>query len=62
MAKRGIPVKQLTIEIPIFDRFRSFARYGESNQYLLVYIMDLADKELQRKNQPRINGKFTKED
>lgn len=61
MAKRGIAVKQITVEVPIYDRFRSYAKYGEPNPYLLSLIMDLADKELNRQNQPRKNGKFIKE-
>ena len=61
MAERGIPTKQIVVTIPTFERFESFNKYDSRHEGLLVYIMDLADKELARTNQPRNNGKFIKE-
>jgi hypothetical protein len=60
MPKRGEPTKEISISPEQYEKFRSFNPEGFhlTNPDLLNYIMNLADKELSRNNQPRSKGKF----
>jgi hypothetical protein len=59
MAKRGVPTKQITVEVPIMERFLSYGEYGMNKEGILIMLMDEADEYRKRKGQPRNHGKFT---
>lgn len=44
MAKRGTPVKHITVSLPVHERFMAYRKYGESTEGILIKIMDDADK------------------
>ena len=61
MATRNEPIKTLALTVPTFNRLIRYKLYHESNEGVILKLLDIADKYNALLNPPRTKyGKFKK--